>query len=130
MNRYEIEREWYYGEDSYQQLLEKWGDILNVEYLPKAYDDLTFEEQAQHMHSVDLYISPHGAHLTNAVHVRPCTAILELLPPNFYHPRKLAMEAGGIEFYEYPHGGSPIRDTPDHDYKKGAARTLNSSFFS
>lgn len=115
-------REWYYGIDTYNQLREEYGDILNVEYIP-GYDDYTFEEQAKHFHSVDVVISPHGAQLSNSVFLRPCTVVLELLPPSFYHPRKLtlAMEAGGIGYYGYPHSGSPIADTPDHDSETGAA---------
>lgn len=115
------ERLWAYGRETAHLLRDAWGDVLDVQYLG-SYAGFSFEEQAAHMHSVDLVISPHGAQLTNTVYVRPCTVVLELLPPKFYHPRKLAlaMEAGGVAFYGYPHGGSPIAETPAHDPATGA----------
>jgi len=114
------QRQWFYGKDAYRAIDEMWGDVLDVEYVP-GYNDYSFEEQAKHMHSTDVIISPHGAQLTNTVFIRPCTVVLELLPSKFYHPKKtaLVMEAGGVGYYGYSHGGSPIAETCEQDPDTG-----------
>ena len=69
------------------------------------------------MHNADVLITPHGAQLTNAVFLRPCTVVLEILPDSFYHPKKapLVMEVGGIHYTGYRFEGSPRAETTLND---------------
>jgi hypothetical protein len=108
-------RVWEYGREASKMIQAEWDNNVDVEYIP-SYSDYSLKDQAIHMHSADLIITPHGAQTTNAVFIRPCTVVLELLPYRFYHPKKLplVMEVGGVAFYGYRHGGSPISETPGH----------------
>jgi hypothetical protein len=74
----------------------------------------TLKEQAAAFHTADVIISPHGAQHTNGAFVRPCTAVLELYPRNYYYPKKgpLVMEAGGLAYDGYHFNGSPRAETP------------------
>ena len=105
-------RHWVYAEAALARITAAWGHVLDAK-LVRDLSAYAIEGQAQVMHNADIVISPHGAQLTNAVFVRPCTAVLELFPRYYYYPKKgpLAMEAGGIPYDGYHFDGSPRSET-------------------
>ena len=77
----------------------------------KYFENVSFPDQAQWMHRMDVVISPHGAQLTNALFLRPCTVVLEIFPMNYYVPgyfSTLVTAVGGLTFVAYP--GLPDMD--------------------
>jgi Glycosyltransferase 61 len=76
---------------------------FNVTYIP-SFTGWTVRDQARAMHRADIILSPHGAQLTNAIFIRPCTVVLELYPYAYYVPffPSLVRSAAGIPWVAYP----------------------------
>jgi hypothetical protein len=84
---------------------------LNVTYVP-SFMRITLREQAYFMHQADIIYTPHGAQLTNAIFIRPCTVVLEFFPRSYYLQffQSMVLAAHGIPLEGYPHA-----DTNDTD---------------
>ena len=92
----------------------------------------TIKEHATWMHTQDLIISPHGAGLTNAVFIRPCTAVLELFPKHYFIPgyyQTLIAAVHGVPFLAYPgiHPDDELSSNVEHNARK-IARSHNFNF--
>ena len=63
-------------------------------------------KQAAWVHAHDIIIGPHGAQMSNLIWARPCTAVLELYPHDYFLPGfylTLALNAGALAFWGYYH---------------------------
>ena len=67
-------------------------------------DNKTLHEQFSFIRSHDYLVSPHGQQNANWAFVRPCTVVLEIMPPQFLVAmyQQLAMSAGALAFVLYP----------------------------
>lgn len=71
-------------------------NYLDIIYL----EDLNFEQQVRLMSQTRLFISIHGAGLTNTIFMPSTSILLEITPPHFHYPlyEKIAIQSGHIYF--------------------------------
>ena len=77
------------------------GIILDARVIPNPSGTLL--DQAREIHNADIIIASHGAALTNLAFIRPCTAVIELLPYGYYLGffQPLVLAGDGISFDAY-----------------------------
>jgi hypothetical protein len=106
-------REWVYTNETASQILSIWGADGSVEtrILPNPKGPL--QNQALEFHKADIIISPHGQQLKNLAFIRPCTAVLEFFPMNYYLAffQPYVLSAGGLSFDGYPFGREKLYDS-------------------
>jgi hypothetical protein len=105
--------------------------ILNLEKLVKAISNATgqndssisvtyfegvvsFADQVNFYSSIDILISPHGAQLTGAAFLAPCSQLLEVFPHNYVIPDffgSLATNVGASYAYLYLSDRPPPKET-------------------
>lgn len=76
-------------------------------------EDLSLVDQAAWFASHDIILAVHGGALTNAIFIRPNTAIISLYPPGYYVPgvfESLIEKAGGIAMEWHQQGDPLLRD--------------------
>jgi hypothetical protein len=85
---------------------------VNVTYV-QSFNEYSFHQQALAVHLADIIFSPHGAQLANLVYVRPCTAVVEFFPREYYVQffTPLVVNAYGISFEAYPSAGNKFVET-------------------
>ena len=82
--------------DQAQNMLD--GMIVDARVIPNPSGTLL--DQAREIHNADIIIASHGATLTNLAFIRPCTAVIELLPYGYYLGffQPLVLAGDGISF--------------------------------
>ena len=82
------------------------------------FEKLTFREQVELMHSLDIAITVHGAGETNIAFMKPCSIVIEVFPYGFYIPDdfgSLALKVGLLHYSWQEASENTIRT---HDFQE------------
>lgn len=84
----------------------------------KFFDNVQFLDQVRKLYDTDIYISIHGAALTNLIFMKPCSIVIEIFPWLFHDYKlfgRMAESADVIHYYWMESPENTMRPSVEHN---------------